>query len=113
MSIEGGNASGIIPMDKRVLVKPDNVESISKGGIILPSVEKEQMAQMKATVVAVGETAWSEAIHDARNFGVPFAAPAAGSRVLIAKYGGIEVKGGDGETYRLLNDADITARLEE
>lgn len=107
------NPSGIVPMDKRVLVKPDTVETTTKGGIILPSVEREQMAQVKATIVAVGETAWSEAMHDARNFGVEFNRPGAGSRVMIAKYGGIEVKGADGETYRLLNDEDVTARLEE
>lgn len=107
------NASGIVPMDKRVLVKPDTVESKTAGGIILLNTEKEQMAQLKATVIAVGETAWSEAMHDARNFGVEFTRPSGGSRVMIAKYGGIEVKGSDGETYRLLNDDDVTARLEE
>ena len=32
-----------------------------------------------------------------------------GERVLFAKYGGKIVSGADGETYRLLNDKDITA----
>lgn len=107
------NSSGIIPMDKRVLVKPDTVEQKTAGGIILLDTEKQQMAQLKATVIAVGETAWSEAMHDARNFGVEFTRPLPGDRVMIAKYGGIEVKGSDGATYRLLNDEDCTARLEE
>lgn len=106
------NKSGIIPMDKRVLVKPDKVEE-RVGSIILLDTDKKQMAQTKATIVAVGETAWSEAIHDARNFGVAFDAPKAGSRVMISKYGGLEVEGADGEKYRILNDEDVTARLEE
>lgn len=107
------NPSGIVPMDKRVLVKPDVVEKKSAGGIILLDTEKKEMAQTKATIVAVGETAWSEAMHDARNFGVDFERPIPGARVMIAKYGGLEVEGADGEKYRLLNDEDVTARLEE
>lgn len=109
------NDSGIVPMDKRVLVKPDSAERVSKGGIIIPeaNADRKDMAMMKATVVAIGETAWSEAIHDARNFGVTFEAPATGARVMIAKYGGVEIEGTDGEKYRLLNDEDVIARLEE
>lgn len=107
------NPSGIVPMDKRVLVRVDTVETKSAGGIILLNTDKEQMAQTKATIVAVGETAWSEAMHDASNFGVDFTRPLPGSRVLISKYGGITVRGADGEDYRLLNDDDVTARLEE
>lgn len=109
------NKSGIIPMDKRVLVKPDAVESKSAGGIIIPEsiTEKKAMAMTKATVIAVGETAWFEAEHDARNYGAEFVRPAPGSRVLIGKYSGTEVSGLDGESYRLMNDEDVIGRLEE
>lgn len=109
------NKSGVVPMDKRVLVKPDSAERRTAGGIIIPeaNAERKDMAMTKATIIAVGETAWSEAIHDARNFGVAFDAPATGSRVMIAKYGGVEIEGADGEKYRLLNDEDVIARLEE
>jgi len=109
------NNSGIVPMDKRVLVKPDSTERVTPGGIIIleENAARKDMAMTKATVVAIGETAWSEAIHDARNFGVAFAAPATGARVMIAKYGGVEIEGADGEKYRLLNDEDVIARLEE
>lgn len=109
------NSSGIIPMDKRVLVKPDSVETKTAGGIILPDSvnEKKAMAMMKGTVVAIGETAWFEAEHDARNYGAEFARPAPGARVLIGKYSGVEVTGLDGESYRLMNDEDVIGRLEE
>lgn len=104
------NQSGIHPMDLRVLVKPHQVED-KIGSIFIPDSKKEsdQYAQCKATIVAVGENAWEEA--SARSDA--FRKPIPGDRVLISKYGGITVKGSDGEDYRLLNDEDITARLEE
>lgn len=104
------NSSGIQPLDMRVLVKPDPVEEVTNGGIILiqAEVEKQKYATVKATLVAVGVNAWTEArSHSA------FTAPEPGDRVLIAKYGGVALKGDDGAEYRILNDEDITALLVE
>lgn len=105
------NNSGIIPLDLRVLVKPDSAEKVSKGGIIIPEVvaDQKKMAMMKGTIVAVGVNAWEEAVRRS----AAFKRPEAGDRVLIAKYGGVVVTGLDGEDYRLLNDEDIIGRLEE
>jgi co-chaperonin GroES (HSP10) len=105
------NQSGIHPLDLRVLVLPDSAEKVTKGGIILPEdeVEKQDHAQCKATMIAVGENAFEEAA--ARS--AAFTKPQPGDRVLIAKYGGIIIKGNDGVKYRLMNDEDVTARLEE
>lgn len=105
------NNSGIIPMDLRVLVLPDAAEKVTRGGIILPEdeVEKQEFAQCKATMVAIGENAFEEAA--ARSSA--FTKPKPGDRVLIAKYGGIIIKGDDGVKYRLMNDEDVTARLKE
>ena len=104
------NSSGRYPLDQRVLVKPDDVEEVTKGGIILAPThtEREQYAQIKGTLVAVGENAWAEA-----KVNPAFRAPEPGDRVLIAKYGGIIIDGKDGAKYRILNDADVTARLED
>lgn len=104
------NSSGIVPLDVRVLVRPDDVEKKTAGGIFLPEQhqEREQYAQIKATLVAVGVNAWTEAKANAA-----FVAPAPGDRVLIAKYGGIVVDGADGAKYRIMNDADVTGVLEE
>jgi len=104
------NKSGIQPMDLRVLVRPDKVED-KIGSIFIPDSKKEsdQFAQCKATIVAVGENAWEEAASRS----AAFRKPMPGDRVLISKYGGITVTGSDGEDYRLLNDEDVTARLEE
>jgi chaperonin GroES len=103
------NTSGIEPMDLRVLVLPDPIEERTKGGIILAEMTREQQkhAVVKGTLVAVGENAWEEAA--ARSHA--FERPQPGARVMIAKYGGIEVKGLDGKDYRLLNDEDIIGRL--
>jgi len=105
------NNSGIIPLDLRVLVRPDSAETVTKGGIILPEpeVDKKKMAMMKGTLVAVGVNAWEEAARRSPEF----ERPQAGDRVLIAKYGGVIVTGLDGEDYRLLNDEDVIGRLEE
>ena len=102
------NNSGFNPLDVRVLVRPDVIEE-KIGSIFIPDQHKdrEQMAQIKATLVAVGVNAWSEA-----KANPDFTAPQPGTRVLIAKYGGIVVDGADGEKYRVMNDVDVTATIE-
>lgn len=103
------NTSGIEPLDLRVLVFPDTVDE-KIGSIIVPEQvkERDKYAQIRATVVAVGENAWEEA--SSRSPG--FVAPKAGDRVIIQKYGGIDLEGPkDGKMYRLLNDQDILGRL--
>lgn len=105
------NNSGFIPLDLRVLVLPDPIEEKTAGGIILPEAakEKEKHATVKATLVATGENAWEEAA--ARS--AAFRKPLPGDRVIIAKYGGILLTGEDGREYRIMNDEDIIARLED
>lgn len=102
------NTSGVRPLDNRVLVKPDNVEKTTKGGIILIDTEKEEMAQVRGTLIAAGVNAWAEAAATSPKFEMPLP----GTRVLIAKYGGIVIDGIDGEKYRIMNDADITGVLD-
>jgi chaperonin GroES len=103
------NTSGIDPLDMRVLVKPDPAAD-RIGSIILADQTKEQNkhSSVKATLVAVGINAWCEA-KAARGF----IAPKAGARVMIAKYGGVVVKGDDGEEYRIMNDEDVVGLLKE
>lgn len=105
------NTSGIKPLDLRVLVKPDEVETKTKGGIILPeaAADQKKYAMQKATLVAVGENAWEEAASRS----IAFVRPQPGDRVLIGKYAGTRITGLDGEEYVLANDEDIIGRLEE
>lgn len=104
------NTSGFNPLDVRVLVKPDPVAKKTAGGIILPDeqVDREKMAMLKGTLIAVGVNAWEEAASRSPLF----VRPEPGTRVLIAKYGGISLTGDDGDDYRLMNDVDVIGVLE-
>lgn len=102
------NSSGLQPLDLRVVVKPDSAETVTKGGIIIPETtkEKQSMAAVNGVLVAAGSNAWE----DMRGRGGT--APQPGARIMFAKYGGVEFKGSDGETYRIMNDEDVVGLLE-
>lgn len=104
------NTSGIIPLDLRVLVLPDPVEEKTSGGIILPGskIDQDKFATVKGTLVAVGENAFTEAKRNPE-----YTAPKPGDRIMIAKYGGVMTPGKDGKDYRIMNDEDVVARLED
>jgi chaperonin GroES len=114
MTLVVDNTSGIVPLDHRVLVLHDPVEE-KIGSIILPDSErdKQKYAMTNATVIAVGALAWSEAKHDARQFGIDTRFPEAGSRVKVGRYTGDQHKGSDGKEYTILNDSDVIALLTE
>lgn len=95
----------INPCGHRVLVKPEPVEKVTKSGIILhhDAAEREELANIIGTVVAIGPTAWMT-----ENLG-KVAWCKVGDRVAFAKYGGfVMVDPEDGEKYRLINDEDCT-----
>ena len=104
------NTSGYDPIDMRVLVKPDPVATKTAGGLLLTdeTIERDQWAVTRGTLVAAGACAWDEAKR-IRGF-VP---PEIGARVMFGKYTGNSngkgFKGDDGEDYRLMNDEDILA----
>lgn len=99
------NNSGFDPLDLRVLIKPDEAEKVTAGGIILPEAEtdKADMAMTFGTLIAAGVNAWEEAAGRSP----AFVKPKPGDRVVFAKYGGISIKGKDGVKYRLMNDEDV------
>jgi len=105
MNIE--NKSGITPVGLSVLVLPDQVEEKSTGGIIVATtteLDRFQMAQTDAQVIAIGPLAW----HDE-----PSPRCKVGDRVIIAKYTGMVRQGNDDLKYRLVLDSDIVALLEK
>jgi len=99
------NSSGIHPKGDRILLKPDTIEEVTQGGIILidESVQQGAMAQVVGVLVAHGADCWSD-------YEEPFAK--IGERVMFAKYGGKVTLGKDGVQYRLMNDIDITATVD-
>jgi len=101
------NESGIYPVGHRVLVLPEQVEEKSEGGIILhhgTNLAREEMAQIKATVVALGTTAYADQ---------PSAWCKEKDRVVIGKYSGLLYDGFDGKKYRIINDLDVVAVIEK
>ena len=100
------NESGLIPLGRAILIAPYEPE-IRQGLIQLPDSVKGtmQMVEQRATVIAVGESAWD----DERS---PRATP--GDKVLVTKFAGYMAQGTkDGKQYRLVNDRDIFARIAE
>lgn len=99
----------------RVLIKPDAVETKSKGGIVL--VQDERTARINTstgTVISVGPTAWM-----AYDYYKPNGERNSlwqgwckkGDRVYFAKYAGkwLEI---DNEEYVMVNDQDIVLVIE-
>lgn len=95
------NQSGIIPLEYKVIVHVAKVEETTAGGIIIPDAtrEEELNAKVDAVIVDYGDLAFDG--WDLR--------PVVGANVFVAKYGGIQFEGEDGEHYRLLNDKDLLA----
>jgi co-chaperonin GroES (HSP10) len=97
----------IEPAGHRVLVKVDEYEKVTKGGIIIADAIRDKMteANIFGTIVKVGMNAWK-----AFDGGEPWAE--VGDRVAFAKYGGFVIENPETkEQFRLLNDEDITAIL--
>jgi len=100
------NESGIYPVGNRVLVLPDVIEEKTEGGIFIPDQisERHGMAQTLGILVDLGADSFD-------GYKENFATP--GDRVCFAKYGGLSVRGKDGKQYRIINDVDITAKVDE
>lgn len=99
------NKSGIHPKGHRVLIYPEPVETKTASGIITSTgdnIERERLAQLRGTVVEVGNTAW----HDQ-----PEAWVKPGDKVIFGKYSGLIYKGDDEKEYRIINDLDIVASV--
>lgn len=119
------NESGIHPSLDRVVIRPDDIEEVTAGGIIIPGTVGEQhaMAQSIGTFIEAGPDAYTDytEIHRdpsgavtkrvTRGYSGPAAKP--GDRVAFAKYGGLQVEGKDGKPYRIMNDVDVTAITDE
>jgi len=97
----------IVPTGHHVIVKPDPVEEVSKGGIVVTAnndlLKREQAATVTGTIVAIGVNAW-KAFDDS----TPWAK--VGDRVYYTKHVSKVVK--DPETQEelfLMTDDNILA----
>lgn len=88
------------PLGDRVIVKQDDVEETTAGGLLLSSGSKEKPTT--GTVLAVGDGKVTE---DGKTIPVPVKK---GDHIIYGKYGGTEVEI-DGETVIILRSDDIYA----
>jgi len=101
------NTSGIRPVDKNVLVRMDPVKTKTDGGVLLPEEHADRAAQRDIEVTFV--EAGARCFYDWGDAPVP----TPGQRVLISRHAGMETKGRDALTYRVLSDEDVRAVIEE
>ena len=90
------------PLADRVLVKVDEEEKKTKGGILL--TDTAQKKSQKGTVIAIGSGKMLD-----NGVRTPFEVKV-GDRVLLAKYSGVDIEE-EGENYLLLSERDILAIL--
>ena len=90
----------INPLDDRVVVRPNEAEETTAGGIVLPDAAKEK--QQRGTVLAVGPGRLLESGERS-----PISVKI-GDQVLFGKYGGTEIEI-DGEEVKILRRAGPVA----
>jgi len=111
-----------------VLVKPDEVEEITEGGIVIPEQVKglHEDASCYGYVIAAGEDCFRHTVSVTKRlidgqmrkaeetivgYSSPWAKP--GDRVGFSSYVGLTSTGEDGVKYKILNDEDILSIVSE
>jgi chaperonin GroES len=94
------------PVEYKIVVELDEIDERTAGGIYIPVtlVDKQKMTQVEAVLISAGGNAfedWKGTI------------PKPGDHVYVAKMAGYEIKDADGKKFRLMNDKDIVAVIEE
>ena len=101
-----------VPMNWKVLVQPNKPKEKAEGGIILPSMAKDNESYLTAhgLIAAMGELAYRD-----RDTGDPWkmtVRPKVGDRVTYGKYAGQKIVV-NGVSFLILNDDEITSILPE
>ncbi len=91
----------IKPLGDRVVVKPLEAESKTKGGIVLPDTAKEKPQEGKVVAVGKGK------VLDNGSTQAPEVK--VGDKVLYGKYSGNEITTKDGEELLIMREEDILA----
>ena len=121
------NKSGIYPTCNKVLVKSDEIEEMTEGGIVIPAQVKDrhQLSSCYGIVLALGPDCFSHTVEITERwlnskwvpferkvvgYSEPFAS--VGDRIAFSMYAGRRYTGLDGIDYQLINDEDIISRIE-
>ena len=94
----------LIPLEDRVVVKPQEAEAKTAGGIVLPDSAKEKPLMGKVIAVGPGK------MLDSGNRGAMSVKK--NDVVLYGKYGGSEVEV-DGTEYKILRESEILGVVEK
>jgi chaperonin GroES len=92
------------PLDDRIVVKPNEAETQTASGLVIPDTAKEKPQQ--GTVIAVGPGKRAESTGELIPTGIE-----EGQTVLYSKYGGTEVTV-EGDEVLVLNARDVLAIVE-
>lgn len=93
------------PLDDRIVVKPNEAETQTASGLVIPDTAKEKPQQ--GSVLAVGSGKRAEATGEI----IPLEIKV-GDTVLYSKYGGTEVTV-DGDELLVLSSRDVLAIVEK
>ena len=92
------------PLDDRIVVRPNEAETQTASGLVIPDTAKEKPQQGEVLAVGPGKRAENTGELIPVDIGV-------GDVVLYSKYGGTEVTV-DGEDLLVLNGRDVLAIVE-
>jgi chaperonin GroES len=98
-----GTKINVRPLDDRVVVRPEEAEEKTKGGIVLPDTAKEKPARGQVIAVGIGKL-----LENGKRSPVSVKV---GDRVIYGKYSGSEIKI-DGVVHSILRENEILAVVE-
>jgi chaperonin GroES len=90
------------PLDDRVVVEPQDAETTTAGGIVLPDTAKEKPQRGKVKAVGPGRL-----LDTGSRCQMSISV---GDEVLFSKYGGTDIEV-DGKDVKILRESDILAKL--
>ncbi|NUQ33430.1 MAG: co-chaperone GroES [Planctomycetaceae bacterium] len=93
----------IVPLDDRVVVKPEDAETVTSGGIVLPDSAQDKPTRGKVIAIGPGKlTKTGERVKpDVK----------VGDLVLYGKYSGSDVKI-NGEEHKIIQEGELLAKLD-
>ncbi|MFZ0219765.1 MAG: co-chaperone GroES [Candidatus Aquirickettsiella sp.] len=94
----------LVPMNDRILVKRDDEEEKSIGGIVIPDTAKEKPA--RGTVVAVGNG------KRLKSGQIQALTIKVGDKIYFGKYSGTEIKL-SGKEYLIMREDDVLALIKD
>ncbi len=106
------NNSGLHPQGFTLLIKPEQIETTTKSGIVTVTEvqeERHNLAQIYGEVVEIGPLCWADE-KDADGNRIPRCK--VGDKVVYRRYSGEQFDGNDGLKYRIALDKDIYATKE-